>query len=195
MPEDPRSISFEVHYFQGEDSPGATTNPTKTVSCVIPIPEGYVYSHSYPETWTPCPELYCPNCGERRVWAGSGWDYYVGCQYLCVACEAEFYLPDGVARDDSVQNRQRLHHLKNAPLPAGPDENAEDTLPWLRRGKCEGHRFLPRQQQILVVNYATAVKHGYDGAMQIEHPGCIKCLDCGTHYMPKAPEQQENPDE
>ena len=41
------------------------------------------------------------------------WDYYMGAELLCLACESEFYLPVGASpRPKDWQNKQRLAVLR-----------------------------------------------------------------------------------
>lgn len=52
-------------------------------------------NHYYMEEYEKC-GYFCPNCGKEEVWEdkGSG-DYYMGVDYICVACGKAFYLPSG----------------------------------------------------------------------------------------------------
>lgn len=39
-------------------------------------------------------EVFCPNCGEKKVWSeNSEGDYYIGPTYLCIGCNFAFHLP------------------------------------------------------------------------------------------------------
>ena len=72
------------------------------------------FSHKTSEPWEKTP-LHCPRCGDTEVWfRNDGGDYYVGEQYLCIGCDAEFHLPDGVSDAKDEQNKQRLKNLKSS---------------------------------------------------------------------------------
>lgn len=73
--------------------------------------EGRKFSHQYPELWSTT-EAYCPRCAKKEVWfRDDGGDYYVGEQYICIACKGTFYLPAGVSECRNEQDEQRLAHL------------------------------------------------------------------------------------
>ena len=58
--------------------------------------------------------LFCPNCGDREVWRNAdGGDYYVGEQYLCVACKHSFYLPNETS-DRSEDSSGIIAAIKSA---------------------------------------------------------------------------------
>ena len=60
----------------------------------ISVTVAYPAGHSIRSEWVPS-KVYCPNCGKQKVYAEtSGGDYYVGEDYVCVACESRFNLPD-----------------------------------------------------------------------------------------------------
>lgn len=73
----------------------------------------YEAGHSYNETWEKI-DYFCPACGKQAVWhAVSAGDYYVGEQFLCADCSAEFYLPNGASPNEkSWQNKQRLEFIR-----------------------------------------------------------------------------------
>ena len=78
----------------------------------------YRAGHSYDEVWEPL-EIYCPECGEQRVWRDtSEGDYYVGPTYLCSACGAcGQILFDGARCSGSGEddyNQQRLVAIRAA---------------------------------------------------------------------------------
>jgi transposase-like protein len=74
---------------------------------------GGEFSHKYEEEWLKT-DLFCPSCGENRVYDEQGMgDYYVGPQFLCAACGASFFLPFGPEeRPDDTQDVQRLYHIR-----------------------------------------------------------------------------------
>ena len=80
------------------------------------------FSHTYAETWESC-EHFCPHCGRREVMeAQGGGDYYVGVDYLCLACGWTFSLP-GLHAPPTVsvcndQEHQRLVALGVRPAEA-----------------------------------------------------------------------------
>lgn len=45
---------------------------------------------AYEEDWTK-QDYFCPNCGQKEVWAGGLGDYYAGQEHICTACRNEFY--------------------------------------------------------------------------------------------------------
>jgi hypothetical protein len=61
--------------------------------------------HEWKETWTKT-GYYCPACGVQKVWVGGGDDYYVGQDHLCLACGANFYMPDGIRLTASPWERE-----------------------------------------------------------------------------------------
>lgn len=65
-------------------------------------------SHSYNEIWERT-DYYCPHCGHKEVWHDtSGGDFYLGEDYQCLACTANFHLPSGAyPREDNEQDKQR----------------------------------------------------------------------------------------
>jgi hypothetical protein len=71
------------------------------------------FSHRYTEWWE-LTEFFCPSCGEKHgVWRDtSGGDYYVGEEYLCIWCEAVFYLPSGARPSNNEHDVQRLNAIK-----------------------------------------------------------------------------------
>ena len=76
------------------------------------------FSHSYRETWEPLPELFCPACGEKRVWHDTApGDYYCEEWYMCAACGAGWYMPGGVDREKRTceQGKQRFAAISQQP--------------------------------------------------------------------------------
>lgn len=73
----------------------------------------YEAGHSYDETWA-ATHFYCPVCGKQPVWAEQGpGDFYVGSDYLCLACGATFTLPTySDAPNDDRQDAQRLADIR-----------------------------------------------------------------------------------
>jgi len=75
----------------------------------------YELGHSYEETWHQG-ELYCPGCGKKGVWEEqSCGDYYVGPDFICPSCKANFTIQfDGVrckcGKPDEInwQDEQRV---------------------------------------------------------------------------------------
>jgi hypothetical protein len=78
------------------------------------------WSHKYDETWEET-EYFCPCCGKKAVWhEDDPGDYYVGEQFLCIACGASFYLPNGAEpSQNNEQDRQRLERLRDTSNPTG----------------------------------------------------------------------------
>ena len=73
---------------------------------------GKIFSHKYEEPWRR-QDIFCPKCGKKEVWmCDNGGDYYVGEQYLCVGCEATFYMPGGASTAGGEQDEQRLSKLR-----------------------------------------------------------------------------------
>jgi predicted RNA-binding Zn-ribbon protein involved in translation (DUF1610 family) len=53
----------------------------------------YELGHSY-TFWYEKTKLYCPNCGKQEVWMQDDGGYvYVGEEYFCLNCYANFCLP------------------------------------------------------------------------------------------------------
>lgn len=70
------------------------------------------FSHKYTETWE-LTENFCPCCGKREVWLEQGGgDYYVGQQYICMACDSTFHMPNSQKCTDDA-DRQRLERLRS----------------------------------------------------------------------------------
>lgn len=71
----------------------------------------YEHGHSYEESYEKT-ELYCPGCGTKGLWdeldAG---DYYVGENFVCVACGSVFTMQYQGKREDNWQDRQRVESL------------------------------------------------------------------------------------
>lgn len=64
----------------------------------------YKAGHSYDKTFEKVAE-FCPHCAKPEVWMEtSGEDYYVGANYICIACCHEFNLP--VLRDVSDADKE-----------------------------------------------------------------------------------------
>ena len=74
--------------------------------------EATYLSHTCSESWE-YQTIFCPGCGEKRVWAerGAG-DYFVGVGYICVACGVKFYLPYGLGERLDKSDKQRLDKLR-----------------------------------------------------------------------------------
>lgn len=70
----------------------------------------YPAGHSLDESWEPT-ALFCPHCAVPQVWHGGGDDYYVGEQYLCLACEFTFTL-QGFHHIRDEQDAQRVKALQ-----------------------------------------------------------------------------------
>lgn len=69
------------------------------------------HSHSYEETWDKT-DYHCPCCGKKEVWSDtSGGDYYVGEEFMCLACKACFHLPAGAAPSKNEQDEQRFQAI------------------------------------------------------------------------------------
>lgn len=70
----------------------------------------YGNSHHYMESYSEV-DFYCPECGKREVWMndGSG-DYYVGEDYICMACESIFYLPS--IRKADAHEKKKIEQIK-----------------------------------------------------------------------------------
>lgn len=49
---------------------------------------GYVTKNTYTKT-----DHFCPKCGQATVWADDSADFYVGVDYLCIACKCKFNMP------------------------------------------------------------------------------------------------------
>ncbi len=58
-------------------------------------------SHHYWEEYKKT-KLYCPNCGDRKVWKEQGvGDYYEGTEHACTDCGFMFTMPSGQIRKDA----------------------------------------------------------------------------------------------
>ncbi len=81
----------------------------------ITYPNGAVRS----ERWE-LSELFCPNCGKRGcVWSEDDpGDYYVGPDYLCLACSTVFEMPSmtvaGLVDRAKISALMTAHPLSNA---------------------------------------------------------------------------------
>jgi transposase-like protein len=78
----------------------------------------YEGGHSYVEEWQKS-AYHCPRCGQKEVWHETGpGDYYVGEKFICLACDAHFYLPDDPVQCYDWQSKQRREalwkHIKEA---------------------------------------------------------------------------------
>ena len=63
----------------------------------------YKAGHIIDREWGYCDDLFCINCGEKKVYGEEGeGDYYVGVEYVCVGCGAEFTLQGGQQRNDET---------------------------------------------------------------------------------------------
>jgi predicted RNA-binding Zn-ribbon protein involved in translation (DUF1610 family) len=50
----------------------------------------YPAGHTISEEWKEC-ELFCPNCGLKKVWKEQGQgDYYQGPEHICAGCGNQF---------------------------------------------------------------------------------------------------------
>lgn len=78
-----------------------------------PTGEERKLSHTYFETWEFLEEIYCPNCGNKGVWASDGYDYYVDNEHICVECGYLFHLPCSGKIGNDELGIQRLQHLKS----------------------------------------------------------------------------------
>lgn len=96
------TVSLDVKYYRGDNNGRGP---------------GYVYSHSYPETWNKI-DMYCPACGKQEVWQeDSAGDYYVGEGYMCAACGSDWTIQGPVPHDEEPrlidsQPRQRLEAIR-----------------------------------------------------------------------------------
>ena len=85
----------------------------------------YRAGHEREETWELL-EIFCPECGEKRVWREmSDGDYYVGPSYLCAACGGGGQIlfcgsPDIVHDLHESTDEQRLTAIRKAT--GGADE-------------------------------------------------------------------------
>lgn len=62
-------------------------------------------THHYFQTYEESDEIYCPNCGGRRVWVESGeGDYYCGPNHICVKCGCHFSIPIMKVPDEDAYN-------------------------------------------------------------------------------------------
>lgn len=63
------------------------------------------------EVWLKTP-FFCLFCGVQSVWREEGeGDYYVGSDYLCVACDSGFWLPGDGRRPTNDHASTRLECL------------------------------------------------------------------------------------
>lgn len=72
---------------------------------------GHSYDFVYKKT-----DFHCPGCGEKQVWKedGDGGDFYLGEDYDCVSCGANFNIPHyaGGNEDHGYEGKQVLTQLR-----------------------------------------------------------------------------------
>jgi len=86
---------FDVHYYK---------NPTG---------KKREWSHKHTEEWEFLEETYCPNCGNKGVWASNGYDYYVDNEHICTECGYSFHIPCSRTIGKDEVGFQRLQILKS----------------------------------------------------------------------------------
>ena len=66
-------------------------------------------NHHYFDEYEKC-DLFCPNCGIKEVWQEqSSGDYYVGEDFICVACKHNFTIQGPVP----IYNLKKIEQLKS----------------------------------------------------------------------------------
>jgi hypothetical protein len=72
-------------------------------------------SHTISEQWKET-DYFCPCCGSKSVWNRTdSSDYYVGEEFMCIKCEADWNWPSEPSKSgvfSKEQNEQRLSVLR-----------------------------------------------------------------------------------